>query len=194
MNSSQWLDMLEYKFGVDNVVVSGLSINADGERQFGKRYKWEDAKFSPVKTFIKHRVQLPFEIILDCEKESQFKYITDFLKKNNITYLAFKANRGHHISTYWLGLEQLSQRDREQLREDFILMLRADMGLKSDKHTIALEFAPHWKSGNIKTLVESYPHGKDFTFALWQINKIEDLIELTKKDEGCQYVFGKQGE
>lgn len=183
MNPIRLLDLFEYKYGPAAVQVSCLRIAEDGTREYGDIKTWGEMKESNRAGFVRHRRQMPDEIVIDCDTEKQEKYVAKFLENHNVSFLMFKANKGVHIHTYWNGLGQLPMRDREEIRGDFLSMLNVDYSLKSERHTIALEYAPHWKSGKIKKCLMCFPYGKTWEYANWQYNKLETLMELLKKTD-----------
>lgn len=191
LNTRTFLDFLDYKFG--NIIVTCVRFE-DGILKQSPKYRWMDFRHESFSEKVKHREQLPFEIILECDN-GQHKSVIKFLRENKLAYLDFESNRGHHIHTYWCGLQELSRQEREKMREELISMLRTDICLKSDKHTIALEFTPHWKSGKTKKLIEAWPHGKEYSYSIWQMNTVEQLKDLLSTIEGGdKYVIGTIGE
>lgn len=151
-----WLDYLFYDIGKQNY---------DFYLQYSKKdeimTKWK--KYSEVcfdyenpknKWFLEHcnqRQILPIEIVLDLEEKNQLKPTVQKLKKFNLMYYIFgTGSRGYHIHIFFN--KELTSEEKSKIINYF----GADTQKASNKTLIALEFAPHWKSGEIKQIYKEY--------------------------------------
>jgi len=116
---------------------------------------------------VNHRSIMKCELIFDIEYEFKdtifppnhyygFKLdqIYTALDKTGLPYKSYSTgSRGYHVHVFIRKLAYLRRRTREQLRETVIDEFGCDMQKYNDKCMIALEDAPHWKTGNLKTLI-----------------------------------------
>lgn len=112
-----------------------------------------------------HRQIFSEEIILDFDikdfnnsKEEIEKAVYDcytFLDSNKITYrLFFTGSTGYHLHLAHPEVKQFQSAIRwEKARRFFINKFKCDSLKSSTNVLIALEFAPHWKTGNQKKLI-----------------------------------------
>lgn len=157
MNKKEWLDIVYYDIGQQrhDFFVSGLKL-IDGNAISTKWYKysekvmninpWQDWKIR----WINQRQVLPNEIVIDLEEKISFKGVCEKLKENNNKFYAYETgSRGYHIHIFFKF--DLKKKQKEL----FIKKYLGDMNLSCGKHMINLEFAEHWKSGKIKSLVKN---------------------------------------
>ena len=152
MEIRQFLNYLFYDFGKQKY---------DFELQFnekdGIKTKWR--KFSQIcfdpenswnKWFLGHvnqRQILPCEIVLDLEEKEQLKPTIEKLKQTSAKFYIYETgSRGYHIHLFFN--QDLTKRQKETIIQYFGADIQKAGGL------IALEFAPHWKSGKIKKEVQ----------------------------------------
>lgn len=116
-------------------------IDFDGSCQ-DRKAKWFFDKCN-------QRQILPIEIALDLEEENQLQPTIKKLKEMDINFYVFKTgSRGYHIHLFF---------EKELTQEQKIGILNyfgADVQKAGDKTLIALEHAPHWKTGEIKQEVK----------------------------------------
>lgn len=151
MNKKIWLDKLFYDIGKQQYDFKICGLKKVDDKIIPSRwYKfselifplepWEDYKIS----FINQRQTLPIEVVLDLEEKEKLSIILQELKKMNlIFYVFFTGSRGYHIHIFFS--KEISDEDRLNI----INFFGADPQINST-HMIALEYAPHWKSGKIK--------------------------------------------
>lgn len=155
---SKWKKYSEIVFPLDN----------DG---FGK--DWGTAKFFKEAN---NRTILPIEIVLDLEEKDEYNTIKSALDILGFKYYLYKSgSRGYHFSLFF---------DEPLTKEEKLILIRhfaCDEQKAIDRCTIALEFAPHWKTGKIKKLInfDEFPDNIEY-------NKKEKLYELQRQDFGFQ--------
>ena len=125
------------------------------ENYKSKWVKWlearEDDKFVDK---INNRTILDVEVVLDLEEPDKFNGLINRLNSDGLFYSAFKTgSRGYHIHLIFFELRAKSPAERRQFKEQLIKKYGCDMQKAAGKCGIALEYAPHWKSGNLKSLV-----------------------------------------
>jgi DNA primase catalytic subunit len=84
------------------------------------------------------------------------------LRDNWLSYqVYFSGSKGTHIHIRHGKLRLLSKEEREEQRGYIIELCGCDKQKARDRQMIALEFAPHWKTGNPKTLLEQWGNNWD---------------------------------
>jgi len=155
-NKSTFLDKLYYEIGkqTTNFRLCKTYIK-QGEQFFSKWHNYPDIQGTMFLDKCNQREQLHNEIVLDQDK-GDYKALIQRLKKDGIRFYAYATEKGRaqHIHCYFKGLAELNKFDRENLREKFIKKYGCDLMLKSDSHMIAMEFCEHWKTGEIKKLID----------------------------------------
>jgi hypothetical protein len=155
----EWLDYLFYKIGNQNYNFELQILNKDGKSSKRKRYSQVcfDYENNWNRWFIgkcNQRQVLPIEVVLDFEDKNKLQPCVQDLKKRGMPYYAYSTgSRGHHIHLFF------KQELNEEQKLRIIRLYGADEQLASAKHMIALEFAPHWKSGKIKELIKEGENG-----------------------------------
>lgn len=107
---------------------------------------------------VNNRTILSPEIVLDIDKdpEKNLPKILKGLDELNYHYqVFFSGSRGYHIHLFFYDLPNYTKYRRGDLRLFFINKFKCDAMKKSEGSMIALEYAPHWKTGQIKTLIKS---------------------------------------
>lgn len=151
-NVNSWLAYLYYDLGKQNYDFY-LSILT---QEFKSKWrKYSEVCFDNQNTKniwflerVNQRQILPCEIVLDLESKEQLLPIVRTLKKMNVKFYIFTANRGYHIHL-WFN-RKLSEKEKSRIIKYF----GADMQKANEKNLIALEFVNHWKSGKEKELVK----------------------------------------
>jgi len=155
-----WLDHLYYDLGQQkyDFELAGTFKGKDGEIGFskwkkysecvfpiefdGKTDNWEEVSFFKQ---INQRQILPIEIVLDLEEKETLPSVIQKLKDLELTYKVFSTgSRGYHIHIFFK--EKCSQKEKLKL----IKYCGGDEQKDGNKCLIALEYAPHWKSGKLK--------------------------------------------
>lgn len=157
-----WLDNLYYQIGKqqhdfyiqwsdkEGVEVAGNKVS------HGKWKKYSEICFDPENKknqwFLEHcnqRQILPIEVVLDLEERNQLASVIEKLREFKIKFYCFDTgSRGFHVHIFFNRI--LTAKEKLSIINYF----GADPQKASEKCLIALEFAPHWKSGKIKELVE----------------------------------------
>jgi hypothetical protein len=115
---------------------------------------------------VNNRTLLISEVVIDIDPmkaesrkalDLRFLDICGLLMLHRHRFRAYHTgSKGYHIHVHLPRLAYLCPVQRQVFRERFILSYGAELEVKgSDKSPIALEHAPHWRTGNIKTMVIS---------------------------------------
>ena len=114
---------------------------------------------------VTHRTVLDIEIVIDIDDKKHNVFEFDTVKHKSEHFMRLLANdnpvlyhtgsRGYHISVLKWKMRQMSYSQRKRFREAYLKSnwLYADLQLKSEIVTIALEGAVHYKSGAKKVKV-----------------------------------------
>lgn len=95
----------------------------------------------------------PCELLLDIESPDDLAKTVKDVRQDFKTFTVWETgSRGFHISIFIPKLKELPVEKREQLRLHYIKKYGCDETKKSDKTLVALEYAPHFKTGNPKTM------------------------------------------
>jgi len=151
MDKKAQLDKLHYEKDKQqgNLELAFAFKDEDGNPKFSKWKKYLDCDDNFILK-ANNRTILPNEIIIDIEEPERFEEILKKVKQDFKFYEAYKTgSRGYHIDL-WFD-EALTPEEKKAVIERY----GADKMKASQRCMIALEFAPHWKTGNPKTLIES---------------------------------------
>jgi hypothetical protein len=156
-----YLQYLANKYG-DFKVTKSVK-NSDGSVSWWKHYSVLECSDSEKGMWIldqvTHRTSLTCEIILDMDENptiEKVNLISDYLKYHNLNHCVFfTGSRGYHIHIFSKIIKD--NRKREYLRTLLINKFNCDSLKYSDKMMLALEFCNHWKTGNKKNIIISYP-------------------------------------
>ena len=162
-NKVLYLQELCYKYG-DFKITTSLRDNEDNKTFWKHRSIlecWEDEKKTYFIECATHRTSFSTEIILDMDDNitlERFNLICDNIKyKYLLKYFGyFSGSKGYHIHIMLKDFLKHNKKDREIIRETIMLRFGMDLAKKSESSMIALEGCPHWKTGNIKTLIRCY--------------------------------------
>jgi hypothetical protein len=129
---------------------------------FSKRKKYRDVGFTKSRwlLYANARTILSNEIVLDFDiekKESIDNFEKRILQTINVVKKYhrdvrpfYSGSKGVHVHIFDQELLKMNTYDREEHRESMLKMFGADTQKKSERTTIALEYAPHWKTGKPK--------------------------------------------
>ena len=166
MNKVLYLQKLCNKYG--DFYITNSFRGEDEELHWFKHRSiiecWESEKGLWFLSKATHRTCLKCEIVLDMDEDIsllRLNRICDSLeKKYNFQYKAYSTgSKGYHIHILVPEMIHETYDKRKKMRLSLIGKTTGwDMdGLKiSEKSMIAIENIPHWKTGNIKTLVREY--------------------------------------
>lgn len=162
MDKKNWLDYLHYNIDnqLGNLELAYTYLDKEGEKKYSKWKKYLDCDENFIKK-ADNRTILPNEIVVDIdipkkpkndvhkEIENKFKRVFEQIKEDWEFFSAYKTgSRGYHIHLFF---------DAELTPEEkrfVIKRYKADLMKATKRCLIALENWPHWKTGNIKTLIE----------------------------------------
>ncbi len=117
---------------------------------------------------------LPNQIVLDIENLYQLNSVLERVKERNWGFEVWNTgSRGAHIYLEFKNLEEHTLEVRNRIRKYIITAFQTDEALAKESQFVSCPYAEHFKTGNIKTLIER----KD------AINYIpNEIIEYAKKD------------
>lgn len=119
-------------------------------------YWWE--KDISMLEKINHRQILPYEIIIDLDEPKSIKNvwrICDYLEDKKENYFCFfTGSRGYHIHIVDLNLLNLNNNTKREMALNIYSKFKIDIDfMKANRTTlISMEYAPHWKTGKVKTI------------------------------------------
>ena len=155
-DNKSFIDNLYYDVGkqATNFRVCNTFLN-NGVQLFSKWRYYMDIQGTMFLTNVNQREQINNEIILDCDKP-KYNELIKRLKHDNIKFYAYATTHGRaqHIHCYFKGLAELNKKDREFIREKFIVKYGGDIMFKIDTHMVAMEFCEHWKTKEVKNLID----------------------------------------
>jgi len=152
----RFLDYLFYEIGKQQYDFELCGTYGDKQFTKWKRYSeaifpidfdgtsknWKEQNFFSQ---INQRQILPIEVVLDLEEKSQLKPTIKKLKKWNWNYYVFSTgSRGYHIHLFFE--KEINPKEKLWI----IQKSGADTQKAGKRCLISLEFAKHWKSGEIK--------------------------------------------
>lgn len=109
---------------------------------------------------VNNRSCLSCEIILDVDDDVSMEniaFILRSLKEYGFKYRAYSSGgRGWHIHVLIPNLALYSREYRERFRVFLISKFSTDPLKKTESAMIALEYVPHWRTGNTKKLIGWY--------------------------------------
>ena len=149
-----WLDFLYYKVGNGQFDFYLQYSEQEGIKTKWKKYSevcfdFENPKSQWFLSKVNQRQILPCEVVLDLESQEELQPVLNALNPLGLNlYVYSTGSRGFHIHIFFKQI--LSSEQKTAIIKHF----GADTMKAGDKCLIALEFAPHWKSGKIKQLVE----------------------------------------
>lgn len=154
-----FIDYLHYELGHQwtNFFLTSTFLK-DGQPCFTKWRSYLDIQGDEkALARVNQRTLLINEVALEYDGESKiYDILIDILKKNKIEFYAYSTDkkRAKHIHLFfdrWFAL--LPKHKREEYREALIEKYQCDKMLKTERHMIALEHCPHWKTGQKKELI-----------------------------------------
>jgi len=156
-----WLDFVYYELGRQkyNFYLNKLTKEQDGGIKATKWKKYSELCFvldadwiDGIDVDVNQRQILPCELVFDFEDWKSYWDFTRLLEKTDIDLyvLAYKTHsRGVHVHMF----EPFARPFQKEVYERIIKFVGADVQKLGAKSMIALEFAPHWKSGKPKELI-----------------------------------------
>lgn len=163
MNKDSWLSILFYNIGKQftNDMQVQYSYIKGKDKIFLKRQHVLDV-IGKNYNFC-HRTLLKNEIIIDldpnCDDDTlQFKMIYKRIHISliNMGYphiIYFTGSRGLHVNIYDKEMFLMNKNERINHRHKICSMFLSnyDHLVCNENHMIAMEYCPHWKTGNLKT-------------------------------------------
>lgn len=150
MNKKAWLDTLHYNHDKQqgNLELAYSYMDKEGNPKFSKWKKYLDCDDKFVAR-ANNRSILPNELVLDIEQPERFSEVLENVKSDFEFYSAYKTgSKGYHIHLFFDS--KLSSDEKRSIISEY----RTDEQKGSDRCLIAIENVPHWKTGNLKTLIE----------------------------------------
>ena len=198
MTDKAFLDKLFYEFDKQqgNLELAYAYLDKEGNPKFSKWKKYLEAQ-SDYKFILKvnNRTILPNEIVLDIEEPERFSEVLKGVKKEFEFYEAYKTgSKGYHIHL-WFS-QDLTQEEKLYVIKEY----GCDEQKASTRCMIALENVPHWKTGNIKTLIEEKEGFnetkklKSFGFEPINSEQILEVLEATIKEDKINKILTFYGE
>lgn len=173
MNTKQIgrLQTLCNKYG--SFKVARAFLKKDGEMIWSKHREvlecWESEKGIEWLGLVNNRQILPCEIVFDLDYNptlEQVNHICDKLDALDENYIAyFTGSKGYHIHIKDRMLALMDKHNKEKYRLKLMKAcsnIGADLHKKSENVMIALEDAPHWKTGKLKTEIRRSAQWDDF--------------------------------
>lgn len=134
----------------------------EGEARWSKWHEFSvegliETMHTPFLQRINNRSILQSEIVLDIDRkdetddeyEAHVQNVLHSLEKDGINFVAYPpASKSWHIHIFCKTLRLFKY--RREFKEHFMRRFGADLQKGGDKCMIALENAPHWKTGRIK--------------------------------------------
>jgi len=129
---------------------------------FSKRHNYRKVGFrrDPFLKTVNARTILKNEIVFDFDPpnkmtpETYKEKLTDII---NLLKKTFKdvhvfdtGSRGIHVHVYENKMFQMNIEERTEYRRQYLKIFNADLQKASERTTINIEYAPHWKTGKIK--------------------------------------------
>lgn len=159
-----YMDKLYYLIGQQ---ATDFEIQIQNKDSFmSKRKKYSDYGFNKIIWFLQKanaRTILKNEIVLDIdqdknESDEQFterikNTVKDVMKIKSDYWGVFESNNGVHIHLFYKGMFKMTEYKRKKFRDFMCKKYKADLQKNSERVTIAMEFAPHWKSKKIKEMI-----------------------------------------
>jgi len=165
MNKLDYLDYLYYSIGKQRCDFELQSQKKDGF--MSKRRWYSEVGFEKQKWFLDKanaRTILKNEVVIDIDpergesdKDFQARLINTVrmvLSENADRVGIFESNRGVHIHLFYNTMFHKPLVWRKKFRSSMIKKYQADPQKSSERVTINLEFANHWKSGKVKGLLK----------------------------------------
>ncbi len=132
----------------------------EGEVRFSKWHTYLEVQGNELLLQkVNQRTSLLNEVVLEYDGSwDGYLQLIRQLKKDDIEFLAYATDgkRAKHIHTIWdARMAHMSIKTRESFRQKLIARYGCDPALAVDRHMIALENCPHWKTGEAKELIDS---------------------------------------
>jgi hypothetical protein len=164
MKVIDYLDFLFYKIGRQHTDFELQIQNKDGF--MSKRRKYSDVGFKKEKWFLDKanaRTLMVNEVVLDMDPENDeseeefedrvYHVVKRLQQMDNLNFGVFESNRGVHIHIFFRKMFFMTTARRKEYRLSIIKEFKGDLHKVSERVTINLEFARHWKSGQPKALL-----------------------------------------
>lgn len=169
MNRTAYLQWLCNKYG--DFKVAHKSKDGQWSKHFSVLYCWHNLDVQQWRLEIANNRQIfACELVIDLDPntnetiedmQNKLKEIVKDLRKRQVKYkIFFSGSRGYHIHCIIPYLLFMPQNKRTKYRESILRKYNADVAKKSEKTMIALEYAPHWKTGMEK--IEVMENGGQF--------------------------------
>jgi len=147
------LDTLYYDIGKQMSDFELQIQNKDG--YMSKRYKYSYVGFQKKRFIVEAnaRTILKNEIVIDLDdgtKTEMIRIAKEIIKWYPEAKVFDSGSKGIHIHIFDNKLLDMKRHEREDHRLKLINIFNADTQKAYERTTIALEYAPHWKTGYLK--------------------------------------------
>jgi len=169
------LDNLFYNIGKQQYNFELCCLDKEGAKSKWKKYLdvQSDKKFLEKAN---NRTILSCEVVIDLEDKQKFPEIFEKIKKDFEFFSAYETgSRGYHIHLFF-------NRDLTSMEKEFIIKkYKGDLQKLSNRCLIALENCPHWKTGNIKKLIEEKIGFNDLEIIKKEIDEQNEKLKQEQK-------------
>lgn len=185
MNKKEFLDHLYYEVGKQQINFELTCLTLEKSKSKWRKYLDVQADEKFIEN-ANNRTIFPFEVVIDIEEPDKYEINLQKIKKDFKFYSSYKTgSRGYHIHLFF---------DRDLKEEEKLCLIKRYNGDKqkaSKRNMIALENCPHWKTGNVKTLIEeNFGYNSvemvDFSQAYFNFDvkttNIEDTLSIIEKN------------
>ena len=150
-NKKIFLDNLHYNKKLDNQggnLEICYTYEKDGVKKFSQWKKYLDCDDQFISK-ADNRSILPNEVVMDLEEPERVDEVLKEIKKDFKYYSAYKTgSKGYHIHIWFNGI--LTPEEKTII----IRKYKCDEQKATKRCLIALENCPHWKTGNLKEIIE----------------------------------------
>lgn len=160
---------------IDNIDSKGVC------KKCGYKNRWcGEKKISELTESEKKQINLikqqPNEIILDIEEKYLIEEIIKKLKEKQWTSKIYSTgSKGYHVSILFENLADKELKLRNRIRKNIINQFEyADIKLAKENQWVAMPWAKHFKTGNVKTFYDTLNYSKNYID--------DEIIEYCKED------------
>jgi hypothetical protein len=150
-NKKKYLDYLHYKIDKqkNNLELAFASKNSNGDVIWSKWINYLDAQSDKYfLSKVNNRTILPNEVVIDLEEPERFSEVIKKINEDFDDFLAYKTgSKGYHIHLFFKYEIPI------KTKLNIIKRYGADEQKAIKRCMIALENCPHWKTGNIKEII-----------------------------------------
>lgn len=128
-------------------------------------YDYDDVLKEKFLDEANNRSILGKEVVIDIDDPSIIDNSMEKIRKDQLNYLLYRTgSKGYHIHIFFPNLPFNDEEDRCNMIEWRTVLVRrygGDMMKVFNNSMIALEDAPHWKTGKKKQMIDSKEYGRN---------------------------------